>query len=59
MPNYWQELIARAHGPMKIRLVLQPIMAALFAIRAGLRDIREGRPLCFSAFVRGKSERKK
>lgn len=28
---------------MRIRLVLQPIMAALFAIRAGLRDAREGR----------------
>lgn len=59
LPNYWDELIARAHGPMKIRLVLQPIMAALFAIRAGLRDAREGRPLYFWAFVRPGAERKR
>ena len=59
LPNYWDELIARAHGPMKIRLVLQPVMAALFAIRAGLRDAREGRTAYFWAFVRTGSDRKR
>jgi len=29
---------------MKFRLVLQPAMAALLAVRAGLKDAREGRP---------------
>ena len=43
LPNYWDEVVARAHGPMKIRLLLQPCMAALFAVRAGRRDAREGR----------------
>lgn len=28
---------------MRIRLVLQPLVAAIFAIRSGLRDAREGR----------------
>lgn len=58
LPNYWDELIARAEGPMRIRLILQPIMAALFAIRAGLRDVREGRPLYFWAVLRATSDRK-
>lgn len=59
LPNYWDELIARAHGPMKLRLVCQPVMAALFAIRAGLRDAREGLPLYFWAFVRPDAERRR
>jgi hypothetical protein len=29
---------------MKLRLFLQPTMAAIFAIRSGLKDAREGRP---------------
>ena len=37
-------LIGRAIGPMKFRLILQPAMAAIFAILAGLKDAREGRP---------------
>jgi len=58
LPNYWHELVERAEGPMRIRLVLQPVMAALFAIRSGLRDAREGRPVYFWAFVRAGSERR-
>ena len=37
-------LIGRTIGPMKLRLILQPTMAAIFAILAGLKDAREGRP---------------
>ncbi len=37
-------LIGRTIGPMKLRLILQPAMAAIFAIRAGLKDAREGFP---------------
>jgi hypothetical protein len=37
-------LLARVSGPMKFRLVLQPTMAAFFAIRAGLRDAGAGDP---------------
>ena len=29
---------------MTFRLILQPLMAALLALRAGLKDAREGRP---------------
>ena len=37
------DLIDRVSGPMKFRLVLQPIMAAIFAIRSGLKDARAGK----------------
>ena len=32
----------RVSGPMKFRIVLQPIMAAFLAIRAGLQDAKTG-----------------
>jgi hypothetical protein len=37
----------RAGGPMKLRLLFQPTIAAILAIRAGLKDSREGRPAFF------------
>jgi hypothetical protein len=39
----WANLIARPSGPMSFRFVLQPSMAAIFAIHDGLRDARSGR----------------
>jgi len=41
------DLVARVSGPMKFRLVLQPVMASVFAIRAGLADARAGKPPFF------------
>lgn len=40
----WENLIGRADGPMYFRLYIQPAVAILFAIRAGLRDARNGQP---------------
>lgn len=40
-------LIDRVSGPMTFRLVLQPLMATIFAVRDGLKDAREGRPPYF------------
>ena len=44
-----EDLVGRVSGPMKFRLLLQPTMATIFAIRAGLKDAREGRPAYFWA----------
>ncbi len=41
------QLLARVSGPMKFRLVLQPCMAAFFAIRSGLADAKAGKPPYF------------
>jgi hypothetical protein len=37
-------VVDRLHGPLKFRFLMQPAMAAIFAIRAGLADGRAGRP---------------
>lgn len=39
----WANLIGRVGGPLTFRLIVQPMVAAFFAIRAGFRDAREGR----------------
>jgi hypothetical protein len=39
----WQNLVDRPGGPFVFRFVLQPIMAALAALRGGIRDARAGR----------------
>jgi len=48
MDDFWTRIAGnladRVSGPMKFRLVLQPIMASLFAVMAGLRDARLGKP---------------
>lgn len=55
MDDLWlriaDDLAARVSGPMKFRLVLQPLMAAIFAIRSGLADARNGRPPYFRALL--------
>ncbi len=43
----WEMLIGRAEGPLTLRLLLQPTVATILAIRSGLRDAREGRPPYF------------
>jgi hypothetical protein len=61
MDHMWErvgsQLLARVSGPMKFRLVLQPAMAAFFAIRAGLADARAGRPPYFWALIWGHGQR--
>lgn len=39
----WTDLLARPGGPMSFRFLLQPVMAAIVAIRDGRRDARRGR----------------
>jgi len=40
----WEMLIGRVDGPLTFRLIVQPTVPAIFAIRAGVRDARENRP---------------
>jgi hypothetical protein len=37
----------RVGGPMTFRIILQPLMAALLALRAGVKDAQTGRPPYF------------
>lgn len=43
----WENLAGRVGGPLTFRLILQPLVAAGLAIRAGLDDARTGRPAYF------------
>jgi hypothetical protein len=51
MDDIWMRIVEnlsdRVSGPMKFRLLLQPAMAAFFAIRSGLNDARTGKPPYF------------
>ena len=40
----WTDLVGRLGGPLTFRIILQPTMAALLGLRAGLKDARDGRP---------------
>jgi hypothetical protein len=61
MDNVWirfgTQLLARVSGPMKFRLVLQPCMAALFAIRSGLADARAGKTPYFWCLLSDPAQR--
>ena len=53
----WNHLVGRIDGPLKFRLVLQPVMAVIFAVRDGLKDSREGRVPYFWAIFTEPSRR--
>jgi len=40
----WENLYARLTGPMNLRFIIQPTVATILAIRAGLRDAHQNRP---------------
>jgi hypothetical protein len=40
----WANFVARPAGPMNFRFYLQPAVGIVMAVRAGLKDAREGRP---------------
>ena len=45
--RFWDNLADRIGGPLTFRLILQPLVAAFLAIRAGIVDARMGRPPYF------------
>jgi hypothetical protein len=51
------DIFDRIGGPMTFRIILQPLMAALLAVRAGIKDAREGRPAYFWTILTDPSQR--
>jgi hypothetical protein len=39
----WDNFLARPHGSLNLRFIVQPTIAGLLALRAGIQDAREGR----------------
>jgi hypothetical protein len=54
-----EELLGRASGPLHLRLIIQPIVASILAIKAGLRDARAGNPPFLWAFFHEQEERRR
>jgi hypothetical protein len=54
-----EQLLGRASGPLHLRLVLQPIVATVIAVRAGLKDAREGQPAFFWTVLTNPAERQR
>ena len=50
-------LAARVGGPMTFRIILQPLMASIFAFRDGLKDARENRPPYLWTLITDPSQR--
>jgi hypothetical protein len=63
MDQTWQrvleDLVARVTGPLHFRIVMQPTMAILLAIRDGWKDARAGNPAYFWAIFTKADERKR
>lgn len=57
LARIFENLIDRVSGPMKFRLILQPLMATIFAIRSGLKDAKGGRPAYFWALFTDSAHR--
>jgi hypothetical protein len=58
LATYWADFIDRFDGPLHFRLVVQPLMAILFAVRDGRRDAREGRSAYLWSLVTDPDERR-
>jgi len=56
--SFWEDLIGRMGGPITFRLILQPSIAVILAIRDGLKDAKAGRPLYFWSLFTRSTERR-
>ena len=56
--RFWENLGGRIGGPLSFRLILQPLVAALLAVGAGLQDARAGRPPYLWAILTNPAERR-
>jgi hypothetical protein len=57
LQRMWDDLTSRPSGPMAFRFILQPSMAAITAIRDGLRDARTERSPYLWTILRHPQER--
>lgn len=58
LTRVWENLVDRVSGPMWFRLILQPVVASIFAVRAGMKDAREGKPAYFWAVLTHRDHRR-
>ena len=56
--RYVENLFARLDGPLHFRLIMQPTMAAIFAVIDGVKDAKLGRPAYFWEVVSSPEHRR-
>ena len=54
-----EQLLGRASGPLHFRLLMMPTVVTILAVRAGLRDAREGQPAFFWALLTNRGKRRR
>ena len=54
----WSDITSGVHAPLGFRLVVQPLVALFYAVRAGRADARAGRPPYFWAVVTDSVDRR-
>ena len=54
-----EQLLGRASGPLHVRLVIMPTVVTILAIRAGLKDAREGQPAFLWGLIAYAAERRR
>jgi hypothetical protein len=58
LSTFLADFIGRFDGPLHLRLIAQPLMALLFAVRDGRRDAREGRGAYLWTFLTDPAQRR-
>ncbi len=58
LSRLFEDLGGRLRGPLSFRLILQPAIATILAVRGGLQDAREGHPPYFWALVHDAAHRR-
>ena len=56
--SFVEMLMGRTTGPLTLRLILQPTVATVLAIRSGLADARAGRPPYFWSMLNDPERRR-
>ena len=59
LSRMYRQILGRGTGPLNFRLVVMPIVVSVLAVRAHLRDVREGRPTALWAFLKDPAERQR
>ena len=58
LERIWHDLGGRVGGPLTFRLIIQPLVAVFLAVRAGLKDGREGSPAYFWSILTDEGHRR-
>jgi hypothetical protein len=57
LSRIYHNILGRPAGPLNFRLVVMPTVVTILAVRAHLKDVREGRPTVLWAFIKDPVER--